>query len=232
MKNPIAEVGRPDSLDLVKPEDAPNEGEYFCPDKNCLDPERKLTLKTSTRNNKYFSHRPSCDHDISPAMLLHKMVIAHLKLMPSILLPKTGFFSQPKLFSINQEKSRIEYDPDMHSTPEVMLINDEEEMVYLDIIFDDELSEEKYRAAVQQNLPYLVLDLEEFYQDNQVNLVDVDFLQKAVPELLHDQHVKSWQFLPEHLRKINKNTTKGLITGALIGVAGIAGVFLFKSFKK
>jgi len=232
MKNPIAEIGKPDSLDLVKPEDAQADGEFFCPDKNCLDPERRLSLRTSTRNNKYFSHRPSCDHDISAAMLLHKMVIAQLKLMPSILLPKTSFLSQPKLFNIDQNKSRIEYDPEMHTTPEVMLINDEGEMVYLDVIFDDELNEEKYKAAVQQNLPYLILDLEQFYLDNQENLFDIDFLQKAVPKLLHDQYKKSWQFLPQRSHKFNKKTTAGIITGALVGVAGIASIFLFRKDKK
>lgn len=231
MKNPIAEIGQPDSLDLVKPEDASPEGEYYCPDKNCLDPERKLTLKVSTLNNKYFSHRASCDHDVSPAMLLHKMVVAQLKLLPSILLPKTNLISQPSLFNINKEKSRIEYNPELNDVPEIMLINDKEEMVYIDVVFDEELSDQKYRAAVQQNIPYLILDLEDFYLDNLDNINDIDFLQEAVPSLLHNQQVKQWQFLPSHLRKFSKNKITKMLAGGLVGLAGIAGYFIYKNKK-
>jgi hypothetical protein len=232
MKNPIAEIGKPDSLDLVKPEDALPEEEYYCPDKNCLDPERKLTLKVSTLNNKYFSHRPSCDHDISPQLLLHKMVVAQLKLLPAILLPKAGFLSQPKLFQINHEKSRIEFNPELQSTPEIMLISDHEEMVYLDVIFNEEISDVKYQAAVQQNVPYLILDLEDFYYDNLEQLNDIDFLQESVPSLLHNQKVKSWQYLPAHNRRLTKKTATQIIAGTIVGVIGVAGYLLYKSGKK
>lgn len=230
MKNPIAEIGKPDSLDLVKPQDASPEGEYYCPDKDCLDPERKLTLKVSTRNNKYFSHRPSCDHDISPDLLLHKMVVAQLKLLPAFLLPKPGFFSQPKLFNINHQKSRIAFEPELKSTPEILLINDREEMVYLDIVLNDDLSEEKYQAAIQQNIPYVILDLKDFYSDHQDKLHDIDFLQAEVPSLLHNQAVKKWLLTPSNQGAPKKKVSQ-LIAGATVGILGIAGFFLFKSRK-
>ncbi|MFW5701267.1 MAG: hypothetical protein ACOCWM_06210 [Cyclobacteriaceae bacterium] len=231
MKNSIAEIGKPDSLDLIKPEDASPEGDYYCPDKNCLDPERKLSLKISTLNNKYFSHRPSCDHNISSNLLLHKMVMAQLKLLPAILLPKTGFFTQPKLFDINHSKSRIAYDPELKSTPEIMLINNQEEMVYLDIIFNDEIPEDKYQAALQQNIPYFIMDLEDFYHDNSPRLNDIDFLQEAVPALLHNQEIKNWQYLPSKNYQISKMSATQLVAGAIVGMVGVAGYLWYRSGK-
>lgn len=76
--NPIAELDKPDSGNIITPEEAykiKDTHNFFCPDFDCKDPKRVLIPAISVNNNYFFRHKGNYKHEIRPETLLHKSAI-------------------------------------------------------------------------------------------------------------------------------------------------------------
>lgn len=97
LRNPFAELVKPDSGILVTAQDAGYSQNYFCPHSTCRDPERKLFRKQSKNGRYFFCHYGDYEHLIGFETLLHKSSIAYFKESQVIELP----ILNGKIISIN-----------------------------------------------------------------------------------------------------------------------------------
>lgn len=232
MKNPLAEVTSPDSLELIKAESPETENAgltYFCPDPQCLDPERTLLLKRSTRGNKYFSHRAGFDHDIHPKTLLHKMALAEFKAMKKYRLPDG--LNGKQWLEIDWAKSMVEFNGIHGDKPDVHLVDKDGFECLIEVTISYSVNDKKFETAKAMDLPLIELNLQRFFIENDENARNnIDSLQYHAPELVGDTSNAQWVFIPERLKsRKNVFSNPAVIGGAvLLGAAGVAAYFSFR----
>ena len=234
MKNPIAELDKPDSLKFIKPEDTDyenNEKGYYCPDNACLDPERKLYLKKSTLGNLYFSHGSGFDHELNAENLFHKLVIADIMNRDHFTFPSQSFFDKSNTIEIDHSKSKVIKFEKKGVNPDIMLVSKNNDQFYIEVNISTPTDNEKIIKAKEENIPFLSLDLRNFYNLNQEKLQnDIDFMLQSVKSLAIENDNKSWIFKPKTEKSLKDFLTKKNMIGAAVfgAVALVAGYFIKK----
>ena len=234
MKNPIAELDNPDSLKFIKPENADydnNEINYFCPDNNCLDPERKLNLRKSTLGNLYFSHNAGYDHELHADIILHKLATSEIINSSKFKFPSKSIIGKTNEIFINHSESKANNPVKNEVTPDILLVSNTNDHYYIDINVSSSTNDEKINKAKNENIPLLSIDLQNFYKLNEAKLQqDIDFMLQNVQELVHSNDVKKWTYKPKAEKNFKDYVTKKNVIGAaIVGVAAIiTGYFIKK----
>jgi len=241
--NPIAERDSPDSGEIVTPKDAHpirKEFDFYCPDHDCLDPERKLVPAKSKLGNYFFKHKPNRTHEIHPQTLLHKLAIKWFEGKKKFEIPSFEVgnkIANQQLLSIDSEQTELEYRRLERIIPDVKLTTNDGFPFAIEIVVTNDLSEDKIKLIEQFNLPTIRIDLTEFYEENTDKCrVDYDFVTANLDELLTDISLKSWAVLPKYSETEGKleltEKPKNDNTGCLIGMATVGLIYLFNKLKK
>ncbi len=241
--NPIAERDSPDSGKFATPKDVypiRKEFNFYCPDHNCLDPERKLFPAKSKLGNYFFKHNNNYGHDIRPETLLHKLSIKWFKGKGKFEIPSfqvENKVTNQQLVSIDSELTELEYRRLERIIPDVKLTTNNGFQFAIEIVVTSDLSEEKIKLIEQFNLPTIRIDLTKFYEENTDKCrVDYDFVTAKLDELLSDIRLKSWAVLPKYSETKGKLELTGKPktdnTGCLIGLVSVGLIYLFNKLKK
>lgn len=229
MKNPVAEVNKPDSLIFVKPDSAAGDDAeivYFCPDPQCLDPDRTLLMKRSNLGNPYFSHRPGYDHDVHPKMLFHKMILAEFKNMKRYVLPER--INGKRQIEIDWSKSTVNFNGLDADMPDIRLVDRNGFECFVEATINYPVNDKKLSAAKKHDLPLVELNLYRLFIENDEKSRDhFDFLIFHASEMANDASNAQFVFIPERL-KVKKHvfSSPTLIGGAvLLGVAALIAYF-------
>jgi hypothetical protein len=205
--NPIAEVNEPDSGWLVTPQQARtlknrNDNQrFFCPDYDCKDKERYLSLKQSVKGKDFFSHRPGCEHPINPETLLHKSAVKWFERKAAFEIPAYRHDQtqlKQQTLKLDIEETRLEYSRLKTIIPDVLLCTESGFKFAVEIVVTSDVNESKAKKIEAFNLPTLRISLTSFYYRNKERCqTDLDFINEHLPKLLTDISLKSWVIAPD-----------------------------------
>lgn len=219
--NPIAELNKPDSGELILPIqafDKRDNSKFFCPDYDCKDTERILTVKKSNKGNYFFCHRPNCEHDIRPETLLHKLAIKWFIDKEQYEIP---FSNQIKRQFIELDKSKTvcEFRQLQRIIPDVILSTFNDFLFAIEIVVTSDIDENKAKLINEFHLPTIRVNLSNFYNQNKNSCqTDFEFIQEHLPKLMEDISLKSWVIPPdfesnkEKLEIYQSNANTGCMT--------------------
>jgi hypothetical protein len=197
--NPIAELDRPDSGEIITPSEAhplKKERRFFCPDHDCKDPERLLTPAKSKLDTYFFKHKPGFGHDIQPETLLHKLAVKWFEDCSVYELPKSGRIKLQTV-QLNTSKTKLEFRKLERIIPDVKLTSIDGLTFAIEIVVTSDISSEKSKLIEEFNLPTVRVDLSSFYKKNQHQCrTDFDFVKESLEGLLTDITLKSWAIEP------------------------------------
>jgi hypothetical protein len=237
--NPIAELDNPDSGKIISPAKAYNlkdEREFFCPDYDCKDVERILTVKRSSQGNYFFCHRSNCTHDIRPETLLHKSAISWFKGKNDFEIPSHLFKNKlldKQIIQIDSSKTELEFRKLKRIIPDVILHSPSGLILAIEIVVTNDISEKKKKLIDEFNLPTLRINLAEFYSlDPFRSRTDLEYIMANINVLLSDLSLKSWIRVPSELNGLNTSPIKKVIGWENLVLTGIAIVGLWKISKK
>lgn len=226
MKNPIAELEKPDSLKFIDPtqaDPADQEEKYYCLDPNCPDPSRQLYLKRSSKGKQYFSHGHRFDHRYSPGTLLRKLAIAHLKELAFFKTPAKTFFDKDKIIALDKSKTKL-YPRQWGQKPEALLTGSGGQSYFVGLAITGPVSDRKAEYARERAIPLIEVDLEDFYETNKEECEeDVEFIEKHIRNLLVEAAPRQWTYLAGK----EKIGGSAILVGAL-GALALAGYLLLK----
>lgn len=239
MKNPEAEVGRPDSLQFVTPEQAKLKdiNELFCPDPLCPGRTRRMYLKRSKNSLLFFCHFGTGEHATNPETLLHKMAIrAFLELdifeIPNINMQGVNYPASK--VTLNKSKTVIEYRLTKGIVPDVVLESIEGFRFAVEIYVTNPTKEEKIKKLVSNDLPTLEIDLNSFYKNNIEDCrTDLAFIKSHVFDLVNDLKLKTWLRPPldSGPLMLEKQKTLPDNTGCLVAILAAPFELLNKVFN-
>lgn len=201
--NPIAEVASPDSGWIVTPDQATSlnaKYKFYCPDFDCTDSTRSLSLKTSTLGNRFFSHRPGYGHDIRPETLLHKLAIKWFEDKNEFEIP--DYFQGDKqvakqTIQLDVNETRLEYSQLKRHKPDVKLQAINGFPIAIEIVVTNDVSPEKMKLIKIFGLPTVRIELTTFYKTHQNKCrVDKGFIEANLTALLTDISRKTWVVPP------------------------------------
>lgn len=195
LANPFAELTAPDSGLLISPRAAKayqNKTTFYCPDSECIDPERILFLKSSPRDRPFFCHRQSYQHDFAPETLLHKSAVRWFIGKASFEIPE----HEPllvKRVDLDVLKTVTEFRKLPRHIPDVKLITTDAFEFAVEIFVTNDVKEEKKKIISQFGLPTLRIDLSDFYEENWEKCkTDLDFVKEKLEVLMTDNARKKW----------------------------------------
>lgn len=198
--NPVAELNRPDSGDIVKPAQTKQGDKLFCPDHDCGDPDRKLFLKHSSLGNPFFSHRPGFSHPIYPQTLLHKLSVKWFEGQTALEIPEGRVVDKiltRKTLNIDPTKTQLEFRQHQSVIPDVIVETEEGFKIAIEIVVSNDVSPEKSILLHELKLPTICIDLSDFYNANkEACRTDIDFIKSNLDRLLQDLVRKRWVRLP------------------------------------
>jgi hypothetical protein len=229
MKNPIAELYQYNSFQFVKPQDAAEGKSFYCPDPECPDPERKLFLRKSSLDKKYFTHKIGKEHEIHPKTLLHKMVVGEFKKLKTYRLPK--IMNGRKEIDIDHHKSTIEFKGLSGDTPDIHLVAKDGFECFVEVAIGFKPNKKKVEEAKKRRLPLIEVNIEKFYSHHKDSLsTDINFFINHAPRLVDGPSSKivydPWETKTEAKKHVSTTT---MIGGAvLLGAAGLATYFGLK----
>ncbi len=195
LANPFAELTSPDSGLLISPKTAKTyqkKSTFYCPDPDCIDPERVLFLKSSPRDRPFFCHRQNYQHDFAPETLLHKSAVRWFIGKTSFEIPD----NEPPLFKrvdLDQLKTVTEFRKLPRHVPDVKLMTSDAFEFAVEIFVTNDVKEEKKKIISQFGLPTLRIDLSDFYEENWEKCkTDLDFVKEKLEVLMTDNARKKW----------------------------------------
>lgn len=222
--NPIAELDAPDSGKIILPNPAYNikdKHKFFCPDYDCKDEKRILTVKKSSKDNYFFSHRRGSGHDIQPETLLHKLAIKWFLIQDEYEIPSlslTGKKLVNQIVQLDKSKTECEFRKLKRIIPDVKLITENGFIFAIEIVVTSDINDSKSKLIEEFNLPTIRVDLSTFYNANKKSCqVDYEFIQNNLPTLLTDINLKSWVIPPKYesindkFEFIQTNTNNGCL---------------------
>src|SRR5688572_3870888 len=199
--NPVAEIHKIDSGELVSPEQGLKHTQFFCPDYDCRDPDRILLLVISKNKNPFFRHRANFSHDIRPETLLHKSAIKWFVGKKSYEIPRhnsNGFSFAKQQIDLDDSKTICEFRKLRLIIPDVKLCMVNGFEFAVEIVVTNDLSDEKKKLIHQFDLPVLRVDLSEFYKKHRNECrSDLDFINQHLSSLMTDDSLKSWVIAPQ-----------------------------------
>jgi hypothetical protein len=163
--NPIAEVGKIDSGDIRTPEESKTIKDtdlFFCPDYDCKDRERRLSLKKSGLGNYFFSHLPGCQHDIGPETLLHKLAIKWFENKTEFELPSGNSGDKQikrQLVKLDPAKTQLEYSRLKTIIPDVKLCTIDNFEFAVEIFVTNDISDAKKKLIQQFTIIFIKSEL-------------------------------------------------------------------------
>ena len=197
--NPIAELGNPDSGEIITAYEAYQIRKsklFYCPDYNCRDQRRVLFPKKSSLDNYFFSHSPNCGHDISPETLLHKSAIKWFVAQDNFEVP-IGYPGNEGIMYLDKNKTIPEYRELKEFIPDVRLTSKNGFDFGIEIVVTNDITDEKNCQIQKLGLPMLRIDLQDFYHRYPEKCrVDLKFITHNLPALMADSRLKSWINLP------------------------------------
>lgn len=195
LANPFAELTSPDSGLLISPKTAKTyqkKSTFYCPDPDCIDPERVLFLKSSPRDRPFFCHRQNYQHDFAPETLLHKSAVRWFMGKTSFEIPN----NEAPLFKrvdLDQLKTVTEFRKLPKHVPDVKLMTTDAFEFAVEIFVTNDVKEEKKKIISQFGLPTLRIDLSDFYEENWEKCkTDLDFVKAKLEVLMTDNARKKW----------------------------------------
>jgi hypothetical protein len=218
--NPVAEVHKADSGVLVSPDEArkkySNEKHFFCPDYDCKDKERYLSLKQSVKGKNFFSHRPGFEHPIHPETLLHKSAVKWFEGKTEFEIPARKYNEKQltqQTVALNSNETKLEYSRLQTIIPDVLLCTETGFRFAVEIVVTSDVNESKAKKIEAFNLPTLRISLTDFYKANKERCqTDLTFIQSHLNELLTDIKLKRWVIPP-----VLEELPEGIETAALPG---------------
>lgn len=232
--NPIAELDKPDSFKIITAEEADKiqgKKEYYCPDKNCKDPNRRLILSHSKYDLPFFKHYPEFQHDIFPQTLLHKLAVQWYKNKSSLTIPEAqisgGKYSQQV---VNLKTISCEHRGSPGFIPDVYLETVEGFKFIIEIVVTNDIDKEKSKLIREIELPTIAIYLNDFYKDNQEQCrYDQKFVSENLNSLLTDIQLQEWFFdpLPEAPLTFIKTETANTNDTAFGWFGGVIIVLIF-----
>jgi len=231
MKNPVAELNKPDSLLIVKAASTENEYNdiaYYCPDPRCLDPQRVLLLKRSNLGNQYFSHRPGYDHDIHPKTLFHKMVVAEFRNMNRYVLPE-GIRGKKKI-EIDWSRSTVGFNGLDGDQPDIKLVDKNGFECFIEPTINYPVNDKKLNTAVRLDIPLIELNLYRlFMESEEKNRDHFDFLVFHASEMANDPSNARYLFIPERYKSPKRALSTLAIAGGAALAAAAMAYFIFRN---
>jgi hypothetical protein len=231
MKNPVAESNYYNSLEFTKPKDALENIEYFCPDPNCPDPGKKLFLRKSPKDKKYFKHRVGMDHEIHAKTLLHKILVGQFKKIDKFSLPQS--IDGKNEVEIDHAKSMIEFKGLEGDVPDIYLEDKDGFKCFIEVTISFPIEKKKMDAVKNLDIPLIEINVKKFFEENGEKLnKNIDFLMNSASELMYSS--AKIVFLPSTAKTAKKTrpNTSTIIGGAVVlGAAGLATYLTLKGKK-
>ena len=227
--NPVAELDRPDSGNIIIPDQAKLGDKLFCPDYDCKDKERKLFLKHSSLGNAFFSHRPGFSHPIYGQTLLHKLAIEWFSGKTAFEIP-SGIVHNVRrdkaLLLLDSYKTELEFRQYQNVIPDVIVETLTGFRFAIEIVVTNDVSPEKTILLHESKLPTVCIDLTDFYHTYmEACRADIDFIKANLDTLLQDIALKRWVRSPSNENKENKKKD-GAGEGCLLSLV-LLGVITF-----
>lgn len=239
LKNPQAEMDKPDSGDLRDPDETLYENKksirFFCPDDDCIDPDRVLIIAKKKRY--YFKHRQDYDHEGHPETLLHKSAIRWFEGRKQFEIPSgrgAGKTPNKQMVQLEVDKTQLEYRLYKGIRPDVMFTTIEKEEFAVEIVVTSDLTDKKRKRIENLDLDTIRLDLSEFYKkDPERCRTDREFVMSNLDGLLTDVDLKRWVPSKDIQNEISEETESDN-TCWRIGawLLFIAAIFLGPRIKK
>lgn len=202
--NPVAELDKPDSGELVNPNVAyqlKEDHKFYCPDFDCKDSERILIIKKSSNGNPFFSHKPGFFHDINPETLLHKSAIKWFLAQTEFEIPScdlVGKRLEQQTVILDPTKTKPEFRKLEHIIPDVKLTTISNFEFAIEIVVTNDVSQTKSKRIHEFGLPTIRIDLQDFYKANKTECqINLDFIQRHLPGLMSDIVKKTWVIAPQ-----------------------------------
>ena len=174
LKNPYAEIDFADSCKFITPEEALRYrengiNEFYCPDSNCLDPLRKLSLVASEIRTPHFRHRPEYEHNCEPETLLHKSAVKWFERKAEFEIPAYRYDQtqlKQQTLKLNIVETRLEYSRLKTIIPDVLLCTESGFKFAVEIVVTSDVNESKAKKIEEFKLPTLRINLADFYKAN------------------------------------------------------------------
>lgn len=235
--NPIAELDKPDSGKIILPTQAIElkaEHSFYCPDFDCKDAERILTVKKSSKGNYFFSHKPNCGHDIRPETLLHKLAIKWFLDKVEYEWPANKILRRQTVH-IDPLKTICEFRKLERIIPDVTLTTDNDINFAIEIVVTNDIHESKAKLIKEFNLPTIRVDLTTFYRENTEKCqTDLEFIQVNLDRLMTDVQLKSWVIPVDNavIKEKFEFTETSANNGCVTVLAGLGILLLLKHLLK
>jgi hypothetical protein len=220
--NPIAELDHPDSGIILKPEGCRkyrDEGrQFFCPDPECIDPNRILRLVVRSNGTIFFRHEANCGHSIQSETLLHKLSVRWFEKREQINLPlyqRDKFYLPPQVTLLDPMKTKCEYRKLERHIPDVRLVTTNGFEFAIEIVVTSDISNDKNKLIHDFGLPTLRINLSTFYKENSEKCrTDYDFVVGKLDSLLGDVARMNW-IIPPNLEEVNNKLEMNELQTAL-----------------
>jgi hypothetical protein len=222
MKNPIAELHQFNSFQFIKPEDAAEAKSFFCPDPHCPDPEKKLYLRKSSLNKKFFAHKIGKEHEIHPKTLLHKMVVGEFGKIQKFRLPQT--LNGKSEIEVDHHRSRIDFQGLENEMPDIHLVGKDGIECFVEVTIGVPVNKKKMETAKKKGIPLIEVNIAKFFNENTESLMnDLDFFLMHAALLVKGTSSKVIYNPWEDIKSKSHVSTTAVIGGAvLLGAAGLA----------
>lgn len=201
--NPIAEIDQIDSGDITTPEEAiplKSIRKFFCPDFDCKDPKRRLSLKKSKLENYFFCHHPGYEHEIRPETLLHKLAIRWFVSKSEFEVPERVVSSKRikrQILQLDTNKTLPEYSRLKLIKPDVKLYTVDGFEFAIEIVVTHDLDDSKKKLIDKFGLPTVRIDLSFFYKQFPYECrVNKSFVEKNLDNLPTNVELKKWVISP------------------------------------
>ncbi|TND07950.1 MAG: hypothetical protein FD123_2758 [Bacteroidetes bacterium] len=200
-KNPYAELGRADSANYITPDEAVilrdgGRKDFYCPDSDCRDPYRRLSLVEQKHKRPFFRHYHGYDHNSNPETLLHKLAVKWFADKTAFEIPShesEGKALKQQTVQLDAAKTRLEYNIANTIRPDVMLHTESGFTFAVEIVVTSDVHSAKAKKIELFNLPTLRIDFSRFYLYNRERCqTDKQFIESSLNRLLADINLKSW----------------------------------------
>jgi hypothetical protein len=241
--NPIAELDKPDSGNIVTPSRAHalrKEHKFYCPDHDCKDPNRILIPAKSKLAKYFFKHKPDFGHDIHPETLLHKLAVKWFGDCTAIEIPKSDRIKQQTV-ELDITRTELEFRKLERIIPDVKLTTIKGFVFVIEIVVTSDIKMEKSKLIEDFKLPTLRIDLSNFYYRNKENCrTDYEFVKSNLDGLLTDINIKSWAIAPTNsnldsldLEELKPNpATTAENTGCLVVLFTLGTIIILRKWIK
>lgn len=204
--NPVAEKDSADSGRIMTPEEAyplRKDFQFFCPDHDCLDSERKLIPAKSKLGNLFFKHKPNYTHDIQPQTLLHKLAVKWFEKKEEFEIPRfeldDKIVKQQKI-SIDSERTKLEYRQLERIIPDVIMTTIDGFEFAIEVVVTSDINEDKRKLIEKFELPTVRIILSDFYNKEPHKCrTDYSYIHQSLDHLLTNPELKSWVIAPKKI---------------------------------